>query len=138
MVKMMKNFGFATIVTSIVLFTGCGGNEDNNNAMNSKEVVVILKDVPSGICESEEFRNILSEQFTGIITEEKPNTVTCADYEKTNDNRECGIEYYTDINRGNVACVVGADGFKKNVHAKVINSSFFATSVYTRFIQIAE
>ncbi len=138
---MLKKITLTGIALSALLLSGCGGGSDNNenvNPMNNKEVIVILRDVSPGICESAEYRNLLSVELIGVLTEEKPNTVTCADYGKKDDRIECTVEYYTEAGRGNVACVVGADGLKNNAQARVVDSSYFATTVHTKLIQLAE
>jgi len=133
---MIKKLGLTTLVLSALLLSGCGGGSDKN-PMNDKKYIVILKNVPSGICESQLYRDELSRELRGVLTEEKSNTVNCGDYGKRNDEIECGIEYYSGAN-GNVACVVGADGMKYNKQAKVLEGSAYSNIVETRFIQISE
>jgi len=133
---MIKKLGLTTLVLSALLLSGCGGGSDKN-PMNDKKYIVILKNVPSGICESQLYRDELSRELRGVLTEEKSNTVNCADYGKRNDEIECGIEYYSGAT-GNVACVVGADGMKYNKQAKVLEGSAYSNIVETRFIQISE
>ena len=125
-----------TLTLSALLLSGCGGGSDKN-PMNDKKLIVILKNVPSGICESQLFRDKLSEELRGVITEERANTVNCGDYGKKNDQVECGIEYYSGAT-GNVACVVGTDGMKYNKQAKVLEGSIYSNIIETSFIQVSE
>jgi len=135
---MLKKLILSTTILSALMLNGCGGGKKNSNPMNDKNVIVILKNVPSGICETQSYRDILSEDFTGIITEEKSNNINCNDYGKKNDMIECGVENYTGPVTGNVACVVGADGFKHNKQAKIVGKFTFGSIIDTKFIQISE
>jgi hypothetical protein len=134
---MIKKLGLTTLALSALLLSGCGGGGGKTDPMNDKNYIVILKNVPSGICESPEYRNILSEDLIGVLTEERSNTVSCGDYGKTNDQVECTIEYYSGVT-GTVACVVGTDGPKYNKHAKVLEGSAYSNIIETKFIQISE
>ena len=141
--KTMKNLSLVTIATSIVLLTGCGRGSDKN-PMNDKKVIAILKNVPSGICESQVFRDNLSEDYRGLLTEERRNTVNCGDYGRKNNGIECAVGYYSGTYTGNVACVMGADGRRYNKQAKIVEGSTYSNTVDaidiidTKFIQVAE
>ena len=134
---MIKKLGITTLILSVLLLTGCGGGSDKN-PMNDKNYIVILKNVPSGICESQAYRDILSENLRGVLTEERSNTVNCGNYGKQNDQVECGIEYYSGASTGNVACVVGTDGSRYNKQAKIVEGSTYSNTIDTKFIQVAE
>jgi len=133
---MFKTLSLTGLILGSLLLSGCGGSD--TNPMNDKKYIIILKNVPSGICESTEYRNILSEKLAGVLTEEKPNSIQCSDYNKKNDRVECGVDYYSGSNPGNVACVVGLDGEKLNKQAKIVGASTFGNNIDTMFIQIAE
>jgi len=134
---MIKKLGLTTLVLSALLLSGCGGGSDKN-PINDKKYIVILKNVPSGICESQLFKDRLSENLRGVLTEEKSNTVNCGDYGKKNDQVECDVEYYSGVTTGNVACVVGTDGSMYNKQAKVLEGSIYSDIIETSFIQISE
>ena len=135
---MIKNITLTGIALSALLLSGCGGGGGNTNPISDKNYVVILKNVPSGICESQEYRNLLSQDFSGVITEERSNSVNCGDYNKKNDQIECAIDYYTGTTTGNVACVVGIDGARYNKQAKIVEGSTYSNTIDTKFIQVAE
>ena len=134
---MIKKLGLTTLVLSALLLSGCGGGSDKN-PMDDKKLIVIMKNVPAGICESQAYRDILSEDWRGVVTEERANSVSCGDYGKRNDEIECGIRYYSGTTTGNVACVAGTDGSRYNKQAKVLEGSAYSNYVETRFIQISE
>ena len=136
--KMIKKVGLATIAVSALLLSGCGGGGGNSNPMNDKNYIVILKNVPAGICESQAYRDILSEDLSGVLTEERSNNINCSDYGKKDDEIECGVRYYTGAVTGNVACVVGADGIRHNKQARIVGKSTFGSIIDTKFIQISE
>ena len=135
---MLKKIGLTTLTLSALLLSGCGGGGSDKNPMDSKNYIVILKNVPSGICESQIYRDLLSENLNGVITEERSNSVHCGDYGKNNDQIECGIEYYSGAESGNVACVVGADELKYNKQARIVGNSSFPSMIDIKFIQVAE
>ena len=100
---MVKNLSLATLATSIVLLTGCAGG--NSDPMNDKKYIAIITDVPTGICESNDFKNALT--YAGLkdfITKETDNTTSCATYGKVNDGIECTVEF---AGEGNLNCVIG-------------------------------
>ena len=99
----MKNLGLATIATSIVLLTGCGGG--SSDPMNDKRYVTIFTNLPAGICESDILSSELSSDgLRNFITRETDTTTSCATYGKANDGVECATGY---IGGGNVNCVIG-------------------------------
>ena len=122
----------------VLFFAGCGGggsSDSSENRWTNKRAIAILRYVPSGICESEEYRSLLSEDYTGVITEEKPNNTSCEDYGRHNDGDRCAIVNYEGSPRGDVACVIGVDGSRNE--QKMIDSSF-ADDIRVKFIQLAD
>ena len=112
MIKKLKSL--ATL--SAVLLGGCGGSANSNNAdsttaMSYKQHILILRNTPSDLCERDDFRDELSKKLIGVLTKERPNTISCSDYGRSNDKRECEIAPYSDNPEdGNVSCVVGSNG----------------------------
>ena len=153
---MIKKIGLTTIALTTLLLTGCGGGGStsdstgtNNNfsqsqrttTISNKNYVLVLKNSPTGICETSEFRYELSKKLTSLVTEERANTATCRDYGKNNDGAECLVDYYkeTGSGSGNVACVVGFNGTTSNYkQAKLVGDSSFMDIIDTTFIQVAE
>ena len=125
----------------VLFVTGCGGGGSGSavdSKWESKTVIVILKDIPSGICQSAEFRDSVSEEYTGVITEEKPNNTVCEDYGRKNDQETCGIIYYEGSPKGNVACVIGIDGVRDGQSSKKIGVTSFKDDIHTKFIQLSD
>jgi len=140
---MIKKIGLTTMALSVLLLSGCGGGSDDSKSIKDRKVILILKDVKSGICESKEYRDLLSQKLTAVLTEERSNSIQCSDYGKINDMRECGIEHYTGSNRGNKACVVGTDGPRSKKQNKKVTTEksidlIDFDLIDTTFIQIAE
>ena len=104
--KTMKNLGLVTIATSIVLLTGCGGSGGgSSDPMNNKNYIAIATSVPSGICESTEFANELTNLgLRDFITRETDGSTSCTTYGKVQDDEECTVGY---VGGGTQNCVVG-------------------------------
>ncbi len=89
---------------------GCGG--DSDESMSDKNYIVILKNVPSGVCESQLYRDTLkSYGFKGLKTEETTADTSCDTYGKSNDGQYCVEE---DYDAGEVNCVVGFNEYSGN------------------------
>ncbi len=89
---------------------GCGG--DSDESMSDKNYIVILKSVPSGVCESKLYRDTLkSYGFKGLKTEETTADTSCDTYGKINDGQYCVEE---DYDAGEVNCVVGFNEYSGN------------------------
>ena len=127
---------------SVVFFVGCGGgsSEGLSAQIKSKNYVLILKNAPSGVCETSEFKDALVlEGLRDVVTSEELNSVSCATYGKTF-GADCEVEYYTGRDRDNVACVVGFNDFvaMSSKREKQINETDTSDTVDTVMIQIAE
>jgi hypothetical protein len=132
---MIKKIGFAAALSALLL-SGCGGGGSSDpKSIKDSKIVVILKNVSTGICESKEYRDLLSKELTGVLTEERSTSVQCSDYGKTN-GRDCAIRYYTGSNRGNKACVVGAEGERSKKQNKQITTEKSVDLINFDFIDI--
>ena len=143
---MIKKVGFF-LGLSILLLSGCGGGGSSKgensikDKISNKKYVVIMKNMPSDICESKDFKNALtSKGFTGIVTQETSNdAVSCETYGKRNDGRECDIADYRDYDyagSGDVNCVIGFDGMKNDRQEKYIESIDMFDAVETTLIEM--
>jgi hypothetical protein len=104
---MMKTLGLTTIALSTLLLSGCGGGGGSSDPMNNKKYIIIETSVPSGVCESD----VLAQELTKVglrnfITRETDSSTSCATYGKSNDNKECAMDY---IGEGTKNCVIGFD-----------------------------
>ncbi len=104
----MSYFKIAVVCTLLMIgINGCGG--DSDESMSDKTYVVILKSVPTGVCESQLYRETLkSYGFKGLLTEETTSDTSCQTYGKTNDGQFCAEAEY---GSGDVNCVVGFDEY---------------------------
>jgi len=126
----MKKLSLTSIVTSALLFTGCGGGGSGSaektitEQIAERDSVVIIHGSNLAFCET--IKNILAQDPTvkDIITDTPANTVSCSTYNKVegdldDDNAECintSLEYFAadeeDISiyeDPNTACVIGAN-----------------------------
>ncbi len=91
-----------------LLLSACGGF-GSSDSMSDKDYIVILRNVPAGICESTLYRDTLKGYgFKGILTEETATDTSCETYGKSNDGQYCAEELY---DNGEKNCVVGFDKF---------------------------
>jgi len=70
--------------------------------------------MPKKVCEGPLFKAALAKALTDVITHERSNTATCIDYSKTNNRQGCYQKDYPETTPGNLACVIGYNGAKKN------------------------
>jgi len=139
----MKQLGLISIILNIIFISGCGGGGSSNNNGNSvlanKPFMIIQKNSTNGVCEQQIFKNALSQSgFIGILTEEKSNSISCADYGKTNNGNTCYEYNYTGTNQGNVACVIGFDSQSERKKVDFNYNNIIVDTIDTLFIQIAE
>lgn len=107
----MSYFKIAAVCVLLMIgVNGCGG--DSDESMSDKNYIVILKSVPSGVCESKLYRDTLkSYGFKGLKTEETTADTSCDTYGKINDGQYCVEE---DYDAGEVNCVVGFNEYSGN------------------------
>ena len=100
-----------TLLTLLLIgISGCGG--DSEEPMREKRYIVILKNVPSGVCESAIYRDTLeSYGFEDLLTKETATDTSCDTYDKTNDGEYCAEAEY---DSGDVNCVVGFNDYSGN------------------------
>ena len=124
---------------------GCGG-DSSDESMSEKNYIVILKNVPSGVCESSIYRDTLKDYgFKGLKTEETEAETSCETYGKTNDGQYCAE---ADYDAGDVNCVVGFNEYsgnyddlsfrKSNASADESSDLDIVTSTLTEAMQKAE
>lgn len=93
---------FATLIVTI----GCGS--DSSESIEDKENVVILQNIPAGVCESPEYSIALEAiGFSDYITKETSKDVTCEDYGKSTQDENCAIIPYYSTATDTVNCVIG-------------------------------
>ena len=137
----LKILAFSTLL--IAGISGCGGEDES---MSDKNYIVILKNVPSGICESTLYRETLkSYGFEDLLTEETTTDTSCDTYGKINDGQYCAEAPY---DTGDVNCVVGFNGYsgnyddlsfrKSNASAEESSDLDIVTSALTEAMQKAE
>ena len=138
----LKSIAFFTLL--LIGISGCGG--DSEESMGEKKYIVILKNVPSGVCESAIYRNTLeSYGFEDLLTEETTTDTSCDTYGKTNDGEYCAE---VDYDAGDVNCVVGFNDYsgsyddlsfrKRNAAIEESNDLDIVTSTLTEAMQKAE
>ncbi len=105
---MNRKITSATLLSLALLLSACGGGS-SFDSMSDKDYIVILKNVPAGICESTLYRDTLKGYgFKGVLTEETTTETDCETYGKSNDGQYCAEEFY---DNGEKNCVVGFDKF---------------------------
>jgi len=105
----MSYLKLLTCLASIAIVTSGCGDDGKKESLSDKKYIVILQDVPSGICESELYRSTLENYgFQDVLTKETSNDTNCETYGKTNDGQYCAIAEY---DAGDVNCVVGFNGY---------------------------
>jgi len=141
----MSYFKVAALCTLLMIgINGCG--DDSDESMSDKNYIVILKSVPSGVCESKLYRDTLkSYGFKGLKTEETSADTSCDTYGKINDGQYCAE---ADYDAGDVNCVVGFNEYsgnyddlsfrKSNASANESSDLDIATSTLTEAMQQTE
>lgn len=106
---MIRKTSFIALLSALLL-SGCGGGgstDSNQNSMNDKKYIIILRDIRSGICESSEYRTELSSAMGGLLTKETATDTSCSSYGKVNDGVECQEEIVPYEISGDKNCVIG-------------------------------
>jgi len=124
----------ASIISTILLLQGCGGDSDSvANSIESKKYIVILKQVPSGICESSLYRDELKKQgLEGVVTKETDSSTSCSTYGRENDEETCAEQYLSYDSSYDKNCVIGVD----NINPDSI--SYRMTNEYGALSNIAD
>jgi len=139
----MKKFGLVFIIFSSLIFTSCGSVSTNPietvNNINKKAAIFIIRGVSTGICESFLFKTALDKALTGAITHEGAKSTSCNDFGGRKDNRSNGC-YREDYSAtpGNLACIIGYNGVKKNPTNQPILNAFITGTILDIFMRLAE
>ncbi len=142
---MKSIFKTLMISTAIILVNGCGGG-GSSPSITDKNYIIIMHDVPSGVCETTLFKDLLVDNgFVNPLSSEEDDSVSCATYGRDSSTcAEDSIANYDPTLIGDVACVVGFDDFIQVASVsykdtEVKPSLLEATdSIQTSFIQISE
>jgi hypothetical protein len=110
------------------------GDDDNNITLppiTEKDYVLIVKNAQPDVCESSSFKDfVLKKGFINPIFKEETNSITCATYDKRNDDNECTIVYAE--NKSDVACVIGYDGYQSNTRtSRSLDNNKMSNSIET-------
>jgi len=88
------------------LLLGCGSNSSDN--IEDKPNIVIVKNMPRGVCTSSEYKVLLSTiGFNDYIVEEIDQDVNCEDFGKSQDSGNCAIIPYYSTIKDTTNCVIG-------------------------------
>jgi len=118
---MIKKLTVTTILTSALLFTGCGGGATSegtssdgtltNDTIASKDVVFVYSSLPDNFCSAANFP-LTEEQEAqasivsgSLIATEVANGTTCTTYNKEDDNTCLANDY----DMGSNTCVIAYD-----------------------------
>lgn len=103
-----------TLCTILIVATGC--SPESNENISDKENIVIVQNIPAGVCESSEYSIALEAiGFNDYITQETNKDVTCEDYGKSTKEKNCAIiPYYTTLT-DTVNCVIGYNPAHENI-----------------------
>ncbi len=105
---MSKLLSIVTISALSIILTACGGGS-SSSSIADKNYIVVLKEVPTGVCESQLYRDTLEGYgLEGVVTEETDTSSNCETYGKTNDGETCIEESY---GTGDVNCIIGFDSY---------------------------
>ena len=109
---MIKISGLTTIALSALLLTACGGG-GKNDPIKKKNYVVIWTEVQAGLCESQDFKNILTQAGVSydVIVKETAMNTSCETYGKQNNGNECYMAY---VGGGDRNCVAGFNQYTGN------------------------
>ncbi len=79
------------VILNIFLLVGCG----SSGKIEDKQNIVILKNIPKGVCQSPEYQVALSAVgFNDYAVEEIDDDITCEDYGKSQAEGNCAIIPY--------------------------------------------
>ncbi len=128
----MSRFNLTFLLIAPLFFLSCGGSSSSNNIADKKYLIVI-KDVPKGICESKKYKDYIKSHtdVEGLMTKETSGDTSCETYGRVNDGETCDEEYYTDIgSTEGTNCVVGVD--KINNYAPTTSNRLIDNSRYLK------
>ncbi len=95
-----------TLGVTLIAITACNTNSSDN--LEDKSNIIILQNIPAGVCESPEYSVALeSIGFNDYITKEISTDVTCEDYGKSVQDKNCAILPYYSTLKDTVNCVIG-------------------------------
>ena len=99
----MKNI---LLFSLLVIVLGCGSS--NENSIKDMQNIIIVKNIPKGVCESSEYKLALEAiGFTNYKVQERDGDITCEDYEKSVEDHNCAvIPYYSPL-QDVTNCVIG-------------------------------
>ena len=100
----MKSILF--LLGALMIVTACVSN--SIDSIEDKQNIVILKNIPAGVCESPEYSVALEAiGFNDYITKETSEDITCEDYGKSIQDGNCAILPYYSTLKDTVNCVIG-------------------------------
>jgi len=84
------------IILSIFLLIGCGSSGGN---IEDKQNIIILQNIPKGVCQSPEYQVTLTTiGFNDYTVEEVDGKIGCEDYGKSQADGNCAvIPYYSPL-----------------------------------------
>ena len=94
------------LAVTLITITACSSN--SSDILEDKQNIVILKNIPAGVCESPEYSVALEAiGFNDYITKETSEDVSCEDYGKSTEDGNCAILPYYSTVSDTVNCVIG-------------------------------
>ena len=100
----MKNI---FLLATLAILFGCSG-ADSNKSIEDMQNVIIVKNIPEGVCESYEYKVALETiGFTDYKTKETNKSVTCEDYGHSKEDKNCAIMWYYPSSEDITNCVIG-------------------------------
>lgn len=94
------------LVVTLISITAC--NTNSSDSLEDKQNIIILQNIPAGVCESPEYSVALEAiGFNDYITKETNENVTCEDYGKSTQDKNCAILPYYSTLEDTVNCVIG-------------------------------
>jgi len=99
----MKNLLIA--ITLLGLF-GCG--QSSSDSLEDKQNIIILQNIPKGVCESPEYKAALDVAgLSDYVVKETSEDVNCQTYGKSQEDGNCAIIPYYSTLKDTTNCVIG-------------------------------
>ena len=100
----MKNI---ILLAAMALLIGCGGS-NSNKSIEDMQNIIIVKNIPKGVCESYEYKVALEAiGFNDYKTKETKDNVSCEDYGHSTEDKNCAIMWYYPSSDDIINCVIG-------------------------------
>jgi len=99
----MKN-----IVLLFALFVAFGCGESSDDSLEDKQNIIILQNIPKGVCEAPEYKAALDAAgLNDYIVKETSDDVSCQTYGKSQEEGNCAIIPYYSTLKDTTNCVIG-------------------------------